>query len=777
MAGDPLIREADDKPVLNMFGLPVICSDVPDENDGECCEPCSDWMYCLLQTFYSVSIPGGIDFANWLADHWLAGNTQYKAGQAALEFTDGGSGTTTIFDGEFLAEPPNQDIFAQFCDFPPRADECTHTHRMRHERTIVTDSLYDDSDPDAIIDYRVKRFGMNVNTECVTVGEDKFLRFTLNLVWEGATGVVVFEPEIEQLDPPNDLCELPKAATPYDPSTQEKAWFCCPLAISDLIDVTTISSLADLSAVVLNKLPARTSTYSTGDGYYVKDAGPDQDCLQTANTWVCCIGMLFTRCFNGAPVCSYYEINPCDYMVDGVAIDPFWPDIETDELQGETIGCSKWEYAGGCGQIGGLTCAPSYCISRPVEFSIGDIVLKVFDNKCRAAEDCKSCFLDPESPVATPIKPGDVRFETDTPSANCNKTLCVVKPTCLTIDKVYWSDGAVTVGDDCHTANITNVDATDIGRNTQVISALILMTNGCAYCWAETLSCGCCEGVGGGLTMSVDLETACMYTFCASVTATEECPQAFLELQILTPGAGTPFCQASNFDDFDACTCEKLEPGGDPDPPCEGWNSCLLSLADGQCITREVIGVGRVRYRIWDAPCGCASDWIEFPIYCAVCDCCIGTIVNVRVTIAGWADAGFCPGCDTVNRTYDLDPAGSGYTTCQWTYGFFDDPGGLDDFACGGDVNPGIQIVWTISCGYNLSGEDDPDLLDLSATVSVTAGASAGFIKYALDVGEPDATAADCSLLTGVYDEIIGSGISDYCTPFFAVCSVEVVTA
>lgn len=756
MAIKPRISEPDDKPVLNIFGLPVICDDNADLASDPCCEPCSDWMYCLLQTFYTVDIPDPIEFQNWLADHWLDGNVQHKAEQGALFFSAAAGSPTAIFEGTFLAEPPNQDITAQACEFPQRADACDHTHRIRHERTVLTNSS------EANL---VKRFGLNVNTECVQIGEDKFLKFTLNLVWLGHVNVAYYEPPIGyDVDEETDLgiyCP-PKPRTPWDADAQEVEWYCCPIAVSDLIDVTTIASLADLAAVVLNKLPPATSSYDyLFYGVWAPDNVPNQRCLQSQGTWACTVSSLMIGCEGGLPVCLYFAHDVCPYTVNGINAESYWPwpigeDCDTnasgeDLCTGEITGCTWLELNGGTETPGSGTCDTSACISRPLEFGLGDIVLSVIDNKCRVATDCKSCFPDPESPIAIPIKPGDVRFATDSASSTCSKIFYIVKPDCLTVDKVYWSDGAITLGAATHTVVIDNIDPLEPLRLRQKVSALILMTNGCYYCWEETFSCGCCEGVSGSISIATDPEGGCEFTITANVTTTLECPNAFIEFQVIQPGEGGP-CDLA---EFPHCECEQVVPGNTEDPPCPSYNSCTFGLSDGESVVFTITGEARVRYRIVDGPCGCASDWLEFPIVCAVCPCCIGTIIGVSVTITGWGDGGSCPACASVNRTYYLHQnPGSG---CLWGFTTVDPEDAFAIFCCSEVECYGVEIFLTIGCPAD----------EIQIDLGINAGGGATWLRTI--TGVP----GDCTELNGSLAAYLVSNTNGACNTDFANATLD----
>jgi hypothetical protein len=772
VAVKPRIHEPDDKPVLNQFGLPVICNDLADEASDPCCEPCSDWMYCLLQAFYTVDIPDPIEFENWLADHWLSGNVQHKADQGLLHFSAASGEPTAIFQGTFLAEPPNQEIAAQACEFPQREDSCNHTHRIRHERTVLTDSN------EANL---VKRFGLNVNTECVQVGEDKFIRFTLNLVYEAQPNVALYEPPIGyDVDEETDLgiyC-APKPRTPWDAIYQDpKLWCCCPLAVSDLIDVTTISSLADLAAVVLNKLPPAHATYEAVlYGVWVGDGEPTQRCLQTCGVWACSTSNLMIECASGNPVCLYWPHDVCHYYVNGTDVDPWYPwgvgeDCATngsgvDLCDGEVIGCTTAEYNGGSSTPGSGTCNTSLCISRPLEFGLGDIVLSVIDNKCQLATDCKACFPDPESPVAIPIKPGDVKFATDSASNSCAKVFHIVKPDCLTVDKVFWSDGTITLGTATHTVEINNLEEDSPSRLSQKVSALILMTNGCYYCWEETFSCGCCEGVSGSISIADDPENECRFTITANVTSTVECPLAFIEFQVIKPGSGGP-CDLAEFPE---CECEQVVPGNTEDPPCPSYAAgCTYGLSDGQSAVVIVTGETIIRYRIVDGPCGCASDWIETPITCSICECCEGTVYSIVMTIAGWTSVmGTCPECESVNRSYTLLPVVIG-VNCLWRYE--ERPA----FDCPFEETPGptdIVAEFNAICG-ELMGDPGEDLWGLA---TLDAGATAQWSKYVIDT---PAIPYDCeNLLTGFYKlEDFSYNPAFGCDPTGATCHIEVLTA
>lgn len=697
----------DDKPSFNPFDLPTIC-DGADDPDRECCDPCTDWIFCLKRSLYELTLDG-FELENWLADHWLSSLSQYKADQTALKFSGDPVDETFIFDGTYIAEPPSPQGQAIPCPLPEREDACTHTHRIRAERTLITSSLEGDE---------AKRFGLNVNTECVVVEGVKYLKFTVNLVWQGAKDAAVYEPAHDPQvgDPPSSEFCPPKAETEYEPLPGSD-WFCCPVLMSDLIPVASITSLADLASVTLNPLPPATATFSTFYGLYVYDTGVDnQLCLQTANTWVCCLGVLLITCSGGVAQCVYFEINECDATIDGEPAD--MSPTQDPPSSGEILGCTSYVYAGGCGTAGSVTCSGSKCISRPIEYyESGAYTLKVIDGKCRTPSDCGSCIPDEEEPTRRQaIKPGDVRF-TWTAGASCSKTFTPIAPACLNIVKVYWSWGEASTGLGTVNHTIVNIDPENPLRRKETISAIFIDDRGCIYCWTEVVECGCCAGVSGSLSIEQVDEDGCEYKLTASVTSTEDCPNAFIEYQKIGSGGCDPT--------FGDCACNEL----DPDVPGDHCFPCSGTLVDGGETTITVVAGDTLRYRVWDGVCGCASEWVEIPLYCTDCDCCLGKIVTIRLTVAGVAneEGDPCTNCDNYNRAYDLVPFGVTEETCTWSAeveGLVSCPPSSID----------AQAFFTFGCA-EFGG--NPSINDAFFAGTFTGAGSVSGEMYLYDVGTP----------------------------------------
>lgn len=728
MANVPMLNESDDDPVLTQFDIPVVCNS--DSGEVACCDPCTDWIFCLKRSYYELDLDG-FEFEDWLPGHWLSSNVQLASAQLALAFSNAGAGETLAFDGLFLAEPPFQDALAQACA-PHRTDDCPYTHIVRHERTILTDSPVADA---------VKRFGLNVQTECVVVSEVKYLRFTVNLVWQGAINNAVYVPAYN----PGDVFCPGKGVTPYEPA-EGSEWFCCPVLQSGLIALAGITSLADLNAVTLNPYDPFTVVWDSGAGLYIADGG--QECLQSTNTWVCIRGYLFILCSNGSPVCEYLAINDCVATANGTDIDTILIG-EHDEYDGPYLGCSKW-------LVNGESAAPCgffYCVSEPIKYVVeGTYTLKVIDRECAISTDCKSCFPDPESPVAIPIKHGDVRF-TWVPGPSCIKELTIVHPDCLTVDKVYWSDGTTTIGDATKSYTLKNLDPDEPTNYKESVSAIIMMTNGCVYCWEEDLTCGCCEGLAGSISITQeDPENECEYTITAHISGDELCPQARIVFVVHKPGSA---CLAS-IDLFD-CECYELEPGS-----ITCIHPCVYGLGDGQSFPINVTGGGwKLTWWVVDGPCGCESERTTVPLYCTECECCEEKIVFIRVNISAVANTEGCADCDDVNINYYLEPSDI-ISDCTW---MVDGP----TISCGPNPEDNffVQVFFTFTCANTGGGPE----VDLTGTVSITGVGGASYERGVLDVGMP----ADCELLTGSY--VRSSDSSGVCDFSSSTCYVEVVTA
>lgn len=384
---------------------------------------------------------------------------------------------------------------------------------------------------------------------------------------------------------------------------------------------------------------------------------------------------------------------------------------------------------------------------------------------CRPKE-CTQC--PPPSPAPEPMPPAvtvQIGFSTSNPTA-CGKTFTALYPACLNPVKFYWSFGEE--GEEVFHVINNLLGDTDVNFG-EIVTLTIIDDRGCIYTHCEIVDCSCCAGLSGSLDISVANDGSCSVTMTAHISGNEECGQAHIEIL-----RGNEVCPPLPVGSGD-CTCQQMF---DNDNECDAIaNGCALSLGDGQTHSFTVDQSQTIKWRLIDGPCGCASEWNEFPIYCGVCDCCLGTITSCEVTIENW-NAGEEPACcDEVNKTYVLEPLLAGFN-CQWRYGYFGGVGEGDSFTCPApEIDPdpeyGIQMDYVISCN-EIGG--DPINADLKGTLTVTAGAGATFIAIALDtvIWDPDEGVyipADCTILTGFHENI--DPVESVCNPLSAIAYVE----
>jgi hypothetical protein len=205
------------------------------------------------------------------------------------------------------------------------------------------------------------------------------------------------------------------------------------------------------------------------------------------------------------------------------------------------------------------------------------------------------------------------------------------------------------------------------------------------------ISCNCDSFPSN--TLSVEQLDACTYRFCSSLTG-QGC--GFIEVQLEEPGEG---CLVELLDD---CPCI----GGPNEETHENYLACFacsFTLADGVCTNRTISAASRYRWRVWDGPCGCSTeytDWID--LACGECECCDGALAGFDLVVTGALD---CPpdgvtscNCDEINGSYRV-PAVDG---CSGSLEF-------DTHTCSqgaGDI-PGVLVLsWAITCdevGYWLT--------------------------------------------------------------------------
>lgn len=747
-----------DEPVFNSFDLPTMCDGV-DSSGRPCCDPCQEWMQCLMRTPIEMHLPG-FDLSNWLPCVSFVGTKLLQS--SGIGGTLSGGGEDDVFHGTYLALSANETLTNGDCGDRGETTLCQDaweddgygggavglSHTVGLGRTILAPNA--DGDP-------IKPLRIALRTDCVIVEGEKFVKFTVILVFgfERATGICLQGCEYEGVP----ICD-PAVVAAIDNDGWGSGYLelgCCPIAESDLIPLVGLE-WADLDNITLTAV-------DPPDWELVDPMEPDGP-WQLASGNAC--GVAKVSFIKAVPY-QHFGLPPCSPELEAACGSSAF--VGHHELG--NAGCPHPSESGATVWVEGsqLDCGSLHIwIPPPITMNSGDAFLKVLAQSCRPSDGCSTCIPDAEGAphAAVPAK----FWWTASSGTSCGKTFTPHATDCLNIVRVYWPWGAVTDGLDPVSHTLVNLTDGGSANYSEKITAVAIDDRGCLYCFTNTPACGCCEGVSGSLSITTDPETACTYTFCASVTTTEECGQAFIELQYYDGNPSEPGPCDGGWKD---CECTQVVPGNEVDPPCEGWQSCMVALSDGQCFTTAIHLTGRARYRVWDGPCGCASEWVDFPVHCADCNCCAGKVQRVYATIFGWAPG--CPGCASVNKRYELEPWPG--NDCWWRYGYSGGIGDGDSFTCpSGSEEPdpeyGIQLFYIISCGSSDVG--NPTIYELVGSLGVTAGAGATFIKTVVDEIEWEDGApipGDCNTLAGLHTQTEDS-VEGVCNPLLAYAVIEI---
>lgn len=161
------------------------------------------------------------------------------------------------------------------------------------------------------------------------------------------------------------------------------------------------------------------------------------------------------------------------------------------------------------------------------------------------------------------------------------------------------------------------------------------VTSGIGNCCAcEDRHSEPCTTPSGSLDYTLIDPEACTYELCATApTGDGICGTGpgFVEWQLANGGCA-----------FTDCGCVEVGEGDCVDPGCGG------TLLDGACTEITITEPTTLRWRAWDAACGCFSEWTEIQLSCNICECCDEPLTGVMMTIGGFSqgDVEGCADCD-----------------------------------------------------------------------------------------------------------------------------------
>jgi hypothetical protein len=799
-----------DKPSFNLFDLPTICDD-SSPGTKPCCGPCTDWIFCLLRTPLELTLPG-LDFSRWLPTVSMSGSKILQSsGVFSAIFsgdTDDPENGNNEFSGRYLVLPDSDHLLANNEDVCPRRaidERCLTTygfgygawpggnlygwygwwwgyqfedpegwelgyeyygwydtwwdyygygwqatHHMTVGRTVIAP---------AAVDGTIKNFYIDCAVTCEYNELDELcLRFTalLRFAWEKPDDVYCL-----------GCMSLSYGVPVCDPGIvnvleNEEGWgtnadefeYCVPLMRTALIPMAGLT-WADLQTgyefevippptwELVTPDPPYVSYWRVTGGSYGGAALPELGMILQVS-WGTGYGSVELGCEGEDP-----ENAACDTVEDGVA--------ETSEHYGvhETGNiCPEdgpW-LPSGCGWGGSALYYrhTKICVPKPITVNEGLKWVKAVAPSCFAPSGCGSCTPDPEVPHVKVPANFDISYDAGT---SCYKQFRPVIADCVTILKVFWSWGGVSEGLEPIYHKILNVGPDGVEREER-ITAIALADNGCLYCTSATITCGCCDGVSGSISVEVNAESTCQVTITAHVTATEECPHPRIEL-IRSGGGGCAEFESLVND----CTCQQMFEGAEADPPCEIYDSCTFSLGDGSSHTFTIDDPPEtLRWRVVDGPCGCASDWFEQAMVCTWCECCSTPLTGALLIFSGTGQ-GDLPGC----LDCDIKIDGAYYVPlqeCGNTKSF------VGHFLCEGEgAGPETVTIGIFITCYPGIGPDGEDVVFIDAFIDAPSLSQVDFQKILFF--PPGSFPMDCAAeLDGFIPNLYFGG-----SPWLAPCS------
>ncbi|WP_428303915.1 hypothetical protein [Lacipirellula sp.] len=786
MAAEPLIGP-DDKPIINLFDLPKICGK-PVPEGHPCCDLCDDWMLCLRRTPLELTIPG-LDFSAWLpkvsmsADKVLAANAVYAAQFSDSDGTDEWNGTylafphkatgesntggTQLTDGDcgfrdaatFCRNPWSwygdweggwygmgawgwfgwwwgyyygldagdytfdswYDVFGGYFSYASSRFEATH--HTNTPRTVYAPAAKYGKNKEFYIDCKV---ACRLNEE-----DQPCLQFTLLLRMQfekAAAGVVGCQNETLGVD----ACDADIIAEREGNWDGEAYNYCVPLAVTDLIPLADLAWEDLQDAINFNIIPP--PVWEEVDLHDIDPAYPVD-----TNIW-----MVTGGSYGGAAFPEFGGYRAVGWVIDGGVsegpcreeaircgggdVEPPAPTFAHGHHRDGLLDCDEGPWVAEGLITGTYYAYNEVCVPDPITFNDGPCTVRVVTENCKVPDGCKTCAPDPEKPyIRVPVV-----FGFRASGGDCTKTLTPFITACKTIAKIYWSDGQTSTGLDPITHTIrNNANSGDSKRDS--ITALAVTTDGCYYCYTGSMSCGCCEVTGGGLT--VTSLAGCKWQLCASIE-----PHPF----------------GSN--------CYGRTPVIEYQ-----YDDVVGQLTDGQCVEIEPATSSTIlRWRFRDYSDGCAHDEVIVPLKCIQClPCCLGSNRRVYLTLAGWAEFENCGGCLSLNGVYLMKLGERG--DCTFDYGTLtgDDDGHI--FGCeqvGGESY--FVIYGLVYCHI------EDDRLLIGVTIIIEGGGAHAVYSKEWDMGPWDPIGdpvfggfpVDCSIIQGDIPLDSFNSYAGGCNPF-----------
>jgi hypothetical protein len=728
---------ADDKPVLDEFGIPVACV-----SGDECCDPCDAWLNCLKRTPLKLDL-AGFDFADWLA--WIQMTAIAYQDQNLAVFS--GEGGDNEWNGTFLALPRPGGIGSCRSD----AAALCGTHALPTGRSILT--------PNSTI-APIDEFSLHVDVECVLNDEDqKCVKFTVYLLFRHEPcrlGTVNDEQCLPVQEGPVEPLPVgwehgdPVSLIPVDPDLRSVG--CCPLLASDLIPLDGLT-WGDLQDIALLPVPP---------GVVIpNEAEPPAEC-HMGDCASCGFPLVHKVSQFEARDCVGLETPVGPTCVDCGAL-PLAVVNECPPNSAGTIYGAIYHAQNGLAAY----CHAEWCCPPPIVKHEGS-TLSVLAESCTLPTDCSYCARSPSDPPNRPATRVEISFTATPPNNRC-KTLTAIVPDCLKTGEgealgtnllYYWSTGQTgPVVSYC----LKNVDPEDVTEFQEFIHLTVVnLDTGCIYCYGQEVTANCCDGAVTANVEAEPTENPCEYELhvTGSNTSTECFAIVYIWNTCLFDGPTTaPTCSPCFDEDCETSGVE-IAPGG------------TVDVSTGVFTVDHPSGACKVYWQVWDAACGCPGPMNVIELFCSPCDCCNGAIGGALMSITGIPATGTqeppCTNCDDLNLT-DVDVPASVGGECLSDVAFGEVevlitcPGPSSD-------NATVNLAWSIEC--DLPGEPGYWLRIVWSIDEPFGGAgSAGDEYIFLGLDKPTcATISECYPFTSPPTEL---GLCNYenvtvCAEFYA---------
>ena len=628
------------KPVFNIFDKPVICTEDESatDKDIECCDPCLAWIDCLNRSPLRIKLDG-FNFKKWFRYIRFNAEAWFLDDNIAYFPNSNGDPEYQAFAGTYIFEPWQGSGRSQCGPFSTGTLESGRqqcgTHFWRGWRTVFTNGYFS----------QIKRFYLEAKAECVRCVQDAIefscLRFNVYLNFEQelwSSGVNVLEP----------FC----AAKRLPASHKTRA--CCTLLQSDPIPMESLTWEA-LQNIRLRPADCRAC--------YITDStfGPP------------CSGLMLHR-----NLCTGEIINECD------------PDAVVPP-QDCLPNTSDFER---CDTIGALYCPPPAIEVLGAATGSDDNRISVLADSCDFIQNCGYCLPPPGKPEGTVGRPIEIDFTFN--PVSCCKTFRAVVPDCLEVENedFYWSFGKTgrTVS-----YCLQNIEEGTLANKNEQITLIVKDKRGCIYCKTKAVGCNCpCPSASATVAFipvsPTPLEKVCKYDICYTISWDQNDDGCSPYIEFDFSGGSVPCseCDPQRIRLF----CKDRGIQGE-----ESTEALIAEQVDApngtDCYRISIEGPKLVRWRVWDAVCGCAGPWNQQLLPCELCECCEGPLKGAKIRLNGYSSnpAGFgCQNCDCspVNAEYDV-PLTFG---CGGTKIF------PNVYQCG-NLPVDLTASWSINCDEN----------------------------------------------------------------------------